>query len=420
MTNKKIFYAIVASDILSDLGDTLYYLALMDYVLLLSNSNLALAIITISEALPIIFKVLIGNLADRILKKVDTIIFTQLFRFLLYVIVGFVMLFSRALWIVFVVSAINFLSDLAGQLENGLYLPLEVQLVSNEEREQVFATTHSVSSTLNVIFKLGGATLVTLINYQTLAWGNSLTFLVCALFMYCIRSRLRMIGSTPHNNQNFENTISSVKNAFKEIKLIPKLWPLLLSISFLNGLFSITTPLVVSSIAQNKDFIFLNSVTTISLSGVTISIATVIGNIITTTLLKKLSLKFSMMISLAFLPILFTAFVLHNVILFFIVLACLGVASGILTPKFYGFFLSAFPTDKLGILTSSVGTISQLGIVVSQLMFSLLMINTSITTISWIYLCFSILLLIVYLQGTILNNTERKLYHVFNFKFTKN
>ena len=420
MSNKKIFYSIVVSDILSDFGDTLYYLALMNYVLLLPNSNLALSVITISEILPILFKVFIGHHADRSTKKVEVIIFTQLFRFFLYAIVGFLVSFTPALWIVIVISFINLISDLAGQLENGLYLPIEVQLINDKEREQVFASSQSISSTLNIIFKLSGAFLVTWISYQALAFVNSFTFLACALFMYVIRPKLPISdGSTSTGTQNFENTVSSVKKAINYIRKIPNLTQFLLAISCVNGLFSITTPLIVSNIACNRGFILFNSATTISLSGVIVTITSILGNIVSTTFFKKITLKTSILISAMSLPLLFITFVINNILLCFIVLACLGISSGMITPKFYGFLMGSFPTEKLGVLTSSIGTIIQLGTIASQVLFSLLIINTSTTTISWIYLSISILL-IIYLQRTLKSNRERKFYHVFNFKLTKN
>ncbi|MGJ7439404.1 MFS transporter [Streptococcus equinus] len=425
MRNKRIFYSIVASDILSDFGDTLYYLALMNYVLLLSNSNLALSVITISETLPILFKVFIGHYADRSAKKVEGIIFTQLFRFFLYAVVGVLVSFTPALWIVIVISFINFISDLAGKLENGLYLPIEVQLINDEEREQIFASSQSISSTLNIIFKLSGAALVTWISYQTLAFVNSFTFLACALFMYVIRLKLPIINDgLSDSTQDFENTVSSVKKAINYIRTIPNLSQFLLAISGINGLFSITTPLIVSNMACNKEFILFNSATTISLSGVIVTIASILGNIVSTTFFKKITLKTSVLISSISLPFLFITFVVNNILLCFIVLACLGIFSGMITPKFYGFLMSSFPTEKLGVLTSSIGTVIQLGTIASQVLFSLLIINTSTTTISWIYLSISTLL-IIYLQRTLKSNRERKFrerkfYHVFNFKLTKN
>ncbi len=50
----KLFLFSYLADVISNFGDTLYYLALMNYVLFLPDTKFALAIITVSETLPIL------------------------------------------------------------------------------------------------------------------------------------------------------------------------------------------------------------------------------------------------------------------------------------------------------------------------------------------------------------------------------
>lgn len=79
MNQKKIFYSLFFNDLLSDFGDTLYYLSLMNYVILLPDSQLALSIITLSETIPIFFKIMMGYLADKTKNKIHFIMLTQVF-----------------------------------------------------------------------------------------------------------------------------------------------------------------------------------------------------------------------------------------------------------------------------------------------------------------------------------------------------
>lgn len=400
-TPKRNFYSLFFNDLLSDFGDTLYYLALMNYILLLpDNNNIALSIVTLSETIPILFKIVMGHFADKTARKINIIILTQVFRFFLYIIVGIVVSFKPALWIIIIVSFLNILSDLAGQLENSLYLPIEMQLIDESDREKVFASTQSISSTLNIIFKLSGAALVTWISYQTLAFVNSLTFLACVLFMLFIKSQLESIikaSDYTEINPN-QNLLTAIREAVTEIKSIPSLAEFLIVISCINGLFSITTPLIVSTISQNKDFIIVNSAATISFSGVVIAVSSILGIIASTTLLDKISLKYILYIAVALLPILFATFILQNIWLCYLLLFILGTTSGSINPKFYGFLMSNLSPQKIGILTGSIGMIIQLGIIISQLSFSMLVIPASTTTISWIYLVISALLIIYLFQ----------------------
>lgn len=48
----KLFLATFAADMLSNFGDVLYYLALMNYVLLLPEAKFAISLVTLSESLP--------------------------------------------------------------------------------------------------------------------------------------------------------------------------------------------------------------------------------------------------------------------------------------------------------------------------------------------------------------------------------
>lgn len=415
MNKKKIFFSLFFNDLLSDFGDTLYYLALMNYILLLPNSNVSIAVVTLSETLPIFFKILTGYLADRTKYKINFIFITQLSRFLIYLSVGFLISFKPALWIVVAISFLNILSDLAGQFENNLYLPIELQLIEETDREQVFATTQSIASTLNIIFKLSGAALVTWISYQSLAFFNAFTFLLCAVFIILIKTQLKSLNfdsidiDIDIDRIKKNSLINELKLAYIEFKKIPRLIEFLSVIVWINGLFSIISPLIVAIISKNQQFIIVNSATTISLIGVILSVSSILGNITSNTIFKNLSLKKIIYFTLAILPLLFLSFVNQNIGNCYLLLGLLGIASGVANPKFYGFLMNNLSQNKIGLLTSTIGTIMQIGMIVSQLSFSLLIIYISVSTISWIYLAISMILLSIFIIKYLLHTKEKSL-----------
>lgn len=415
MNKKKIFFSLFFNDLLSDFGDTLYYLALMNYILLLPNSNVSIAVVTLSETLPIFFKILTGYLADRTKYKINFIFITQLSRFLIYLSVGFLISFKPALWIVVAISFLNILSDLAGQFENSLYLPIELQLIEETDREQVFATTQSIASTLNIIFKLSGAALVTWISYQSLAFFNAFTFLLCAVFIILIKTQLKSLNfdsidiDIDIDRIKKNSLINELKLAYIEFKKIPRLIEFLSVIVWINGLFSIISPLIVAIISKNQQFIIVNSATTISLIGVILSVSSILGNITSNTIFKNLSLKKIIYFTLAILPLLFLSFVNQNIGNCYLLLGLLGIASGVANPKFYGFLMNNLSQNKIGLLTSTIGTIMQIGMIVSQLSFSLLIIYISVSTISWIYLAISMILLSIFIIKYLLHTKEKSL-----------
>ncbi|HFI0001058.1 TPA: MFS transporter [Streptococcus suis] len=397
MNQKKIFYSLFFNDLLSDFGDTLYYLSLMNYVILLPDSQLALSIITLSETIPIFFKIMMGYLADKTKNKIHFIMLTQVFRFILYLLVGFLISFNPALWVILTISAINLLSDLAGQFENSLYLPIELQLIEEEEREQVFATTQSIASILNILFKLSGAVLVTLISYQALAFINATTFLVCALFMLLLRSQLAPLQKVEdrtdieEENETEHHFLQEIKSAILHLKNIPHLLDYLLIIACLNGLFSIITPLIIAGITHNKNFTIINAATTISLAGVILTVANILGNISANTIFQNVALKKILYFALLGLPFLFLSFLIQNIWFCFLLLFLLGIASGAASPKFYGFLMNNLSPEKIGLFMSEIGTTMQLGIVGAQLSFSILIASISPVAISYFYLIISTL-----------------------------
>ena len=397
MNQKKIFYSLFFNDLLSDFGDTLYYLSLMNYVILLPDSQLALSIITLSETIPIFFKIMMGYLADKTKNKIHFIMLTQVFRFILYLLVGFLISFNPALWVILTISAINLLSDLAGQFENSLYLPIELQLIEEEEREQVFATTQSIASILNILFKLSGAVLVTLISYQALAFINATTFLVCALFMLLLRSQLAPLQKVEdrtdieEENETEHHFLQEIKSAILHLMNIPHLLDYLLIIACLNGLFSIITPLIIAGITHNKNFTIINAATTISLAGVILTVANILGNISANTIFQNVALKKILYFALLGLPFLFLSFLIQNIWFCFLLLFLLGIASGAASPKFYGFLMNNLSPEKIGLFMSEIGTTMQLGIVGAQLSFSILIASISPVAISYFYLIISTL-----------------------------
>ncbi len=184
---------VLTADMLSNFGDVVYYLALMNYVLLVPNSRLALAIVTFSEIFPSFMGLFTGYLADKTVNKISTIKLTLLFRVLLYLILEFCMGFEPALWIVVVAASFNVFADFAGFYENGLYTPLGLRVAPKEEREQYSAFRQTVTSLLNIAFQALSALLVGLLSYQNLAFLNAGTFLASLLIMQLLTPAFRKL-----------------------------------------------------------------------------------------------------------------------------------------------------------------------------------------------------------------------------------
>ncbi|MFX3958284.1 MFS transporter, partial [Streptococcus suis] len=74
--------------------------------------------------------------------------------------VGLLMGFAPELWVVEVVCVINLLSDLAGQYENGLYIPVSLRVVAADDSETPMALKFTLISLMQLNFQGSGDYLI--------------------------------------------------------------------------------------------------------------------------------------------------------------------------------------------------------------------------------------------------------------------
>ena len=280
----QLYLKVLLSDLISNLGDTLYFIALMTYVTELKDSNLAVSIINLSETIPILFTVFFGIIADRTMNKVETIIKTLWIRVGLYLVVAMVMNFKASIMVVILASMVNLVSDTLGQFENGLFYPISNRIVEKSEREEAMAFRQTVTSTMNIVNQSLGAFLITILSFFHLALINSLTFAISLFIMLVIKHQIddyddqtsSSTSSTFHFKVLFSEIMSNLKLSIKHLFSISHMKAALLVIPILNGSLAILTPLVVVNLSKGSALTVMNTATTISLLG----ISTVAGGIL--------------------------------------------------------------------------------------------------------------------------------------------
>lgn len=401
LTNR-LFLSSFVADLISNFGDTLYYLALMNYVLLLSETKFALAMIAASETLPILAGLFIGIWADKTKNKLDTILATLLVRVGLYALVGLLMGFTPALWIVAVVCLINFFSDLAGQYENGLYMPVSLRVVAAEDRETAMAFKMTVKSLLQIGFQASGAILIGFMTYQHLAFFNAGTFLVSLAIMVTLRPAFaKLLKNDPIQQSEQTETEAgivkglgqSIKDSYQAVQNIPVLKASIVTIASLNAIFTALSPLIILTMKEFSDFVIVNAGTTIALVSIIFSVGSILGSSLGIGLSKNISLVSLLRFSTLMPVLLFTAFYLHNVYAVLAVIFATAVSIGIINPKLNALVMNALPEDKLATVGGGIDTFCQIGMVAGQLVAASLVISLSATTISIIFLLLSLLLL---------------------------
>ncbi|HEL2006627.1 TPA: MFS transporter [Streptococcus suis] len=399
LIHNKLFLSSFVADLISNFGDTLYYLALMNYVLLLPDTKFALAMITASETLPILAGLFIGIWADKTKNKLDTILATLVVRVGLYAFVGFLMGFAPALWVVAVVCVINFLSDLAGQYENGLYMPVSLRVVAAEDRETAMAFKMTVKSLLQIAFQASGAILIGFMSYQKLAFFNAGTFLVSLAIMAGLRPAFaKLLKENPIQEVEQTETEAglikgigqSLKESYQAIQKIPLLKVSILTIAGINTVFSAISPLVILSMKEFSDFVIVNSGITLALVFNLFSVGYILGSSLGMAFFKHISLSNLLKCCTGLSITLFVGFYLHNIYIVMATILVTTMTTGIINPKLYALIMNELPEDKLATINAGMGTIFNIGMVAGQALVALMVTVLSVTSISLIFLLLSV------------------------------
>ncbi|WP_105140247.1 MFS transporter [Streptococcus suis] len=399
LIHNKLFLSSFVADLISNFGDTLYYLALMNYVLLLPDTKFALAMITASETLPILAGLFIGIWADKTKNKLDTILATLVVRVGLYAFVGFLMGFAPALWVVAVVCVINFLSDLAGQYENGLYMPVSLRVVAAEDRETAMAFKMTVKSLLQIAFQASGAILIGFMSYQNLAFFNAGTFLVSLAIMATLRPALaKLLKENPIQEAEQTETeaglIKGMRNSLKEsyqaVQNILVLKASIVTIASLNAIFTALSPLVILNMKEFSDFVIVNSGITLALVFNLFSVGYILGSSLGMAFFKHISLSNLLKCCTGLSITLFVGFYLHNIYIVMATILVTTMTTGIINPKLYALIMNELPEDKLATINAGMGTIFNIGMVAGQALVALMVTILSVTSISLIFLLLSV------------------------------
>lgn len=411
--SNKLYMATFLSDMLSNFGDSLYYLALMNYVLLLPKPEIGISLVTISESLPILTRFLMGIWADKTKNKVDTILGTQLFRLVIYIIVGLAMGFEPALWIVLLAVVANLFSDISGQYESYLFSPLTLRVVADEDREGAMAFRQAASSILQIGFQASGAVLIAFMTYQNLAFFNAATFLASALIMLGLRpaftkllkdNPIKLSTETGSSKGLMREIGGAFKGTLETINGIPVLKISLFTIMGVNAIGSTLEIMVLTTIKDFKDFIIINPATTLAIVSIVFFVGNILGSILCTTLFKKVDLSLMVILILILLISFFTAMVLHNIYFALLSLLVAAIATGGVNPKFSAMIYHEIPEEKLATIGSGIDTLLTLGMIVSRFALSGLVVVLPAQVISALYLLLALGLMVYTIKSRVKKN----------------
>lgn len=371
--------ALTLSDLISNFGDSLFYLVMMRYVLDIPQTTLVMSIITLTEMVPMITNMVSGDRADQTDNKLGAILLTQFLRVVLYLGVFYLMSFPVAFWVAMVVAAINLVSDLAGQFESALFIPISLRVLSKEEREGASGFRQALFSGSQVIFLTSGSIFLGFFTYSQIALINSGTFFLSAIIMLGILPRLRKLLEenplpAPQKSEGGEsNFFKRVKASFDEFRSLPNVMNLLIIIALINGILAGLNNFIVITMKEKEGFLIGSATQTLALFPILMMAGQMLGSILAMNLFKRLSI-YQEVLWASFAGVLIYVFLLMGSVYgTFASIFLISLASGAVGPKFYAYIMNHVKEERIALTMTSLQTVVTSGLVVIGSLTAVLM-----------------------------------------------
>ena len=353
------FRQLLINQWISGFGDIVFYLALMNYVSPYSFAPLAIFIISASETLPQFIQVFTGVVADFQKNRTQKYLFIQFSKVLLYSLVT-LLLFGRdfSFLILLVICLINFLSDSLSYFSGAMLTPVYIKVIE-QDMTSAMGFRQASMSLVHILGNLAGGFLITWMSIGALAGLNTLTFVLAYLGFRQISKNLHDLEPTLSNDKELTkaNYWKHLLASLKVLLGLKDVVRLLLISSLGQVILNILTP-VATLLLLKKPFGNLQVGQSLALLIVFSSAGLILGNILSGSLLRKLSTKLAMYASQLFEGFILCGFFLQDFLLVLIATFACAVAVGLLSPRLQKSVFSLIPEESMGAIQSAINLFS--------------------------------------------------------------
>lgn len=209
-----IYRQLLLNSCFSSFGDSIFYLAIINYVAQYNFAPLAILLISISEMVPLLSQLFLGILGDFQENRVKHALWIAKIKILLYAILTvFLVLSPFSLVSVIMIVIINLISDtlsyLSAYMMNALYIS-----VIKDDLHDAMGFRQSLMRVVRIVANLAGAFLINVMSIQTISLINTLTFVIAFLGLYVIRHTLYEV----EKRIEMSHTALSFKKYFQHLK----------------------------------------------------------------------------------------------------------------------------------------------------------------------------------------------------------
>ncbi len=384
MKQHRLFAQLTSINLLSGIGDRLFYTAMLTLAASLPQADLGIMIVTVSESLPILFSFLLGNLADRMPHKSQKLLRNALGRAAIYLVIGLLIRYDSTLKIIVMMAALNFLSDLLGNYSSALGAPFIKLLVPAKNMESAQSLVSLTSQLVAVAANFAGSFLLGIVMISSIAYINSAVFMVTAIGYALIQKKLADKETTITMASSHENILATT---LKTITKIVKNRPVchdIMQLALVNGFFGGLTPVFVMFLNQHPEQVIFSNAMTISLLSGLSTLFIIIGNILSPIKLRQFSNKQLMTFADSFICLTAVGFLMSNLLSILLAMSGLSLLIGMILPRFTANIISSYPPENLGGIMTTVNSLLVLAPPLTGLLFpAIALVNLKI-----VYLCF--------------------------------
>lgn len=393
LKKNRLFAQLTGINLVSKIGDRLFYTAMLTIASSLPNSSFALMIVSASETLPILISLFLGVIADKQQKKLGQLVNSSLVRAALYSCIGLIFKYPPTLLLVSCASCLNLLSDISGNYAAALFSPFTKTLIKPEDMEEAQGLVSLGTQLVTVLATFIGASLLTMYTESSLAMINAFIFLSVAILYAIIKPVLK---NQEAKIKPFEhgNTILVVRENLKSFLADHILLVNLVQLAMLNGFFGGLTPLFALFIRENNELVTLSNPVKIALLSGMITVFMIIGNSLTTKVFKNHSIFYINLWSDLMILLVGLGFVFSNLWMIFAANSCLAFLLGIVSPRFSADVVNRYPVERIGGIITSINALLVIAPPVTSLIFP--MLTTVSRSLAYIgFIAYALLLIVM-------------------------
>lgn len=402
-----IYRQLLLNSCFSSFGDSIFYLAIINYVAQYNFAPLAILLISISEVVPLLSQLFLGILGDFQENRVKHALWIAKIKILLYAILTvFLVLSPFSLVSVIMIVIINLISDtlsyLSAYMMNALYIS-----VIKDDLHDAMGFRQSLMRVVRIVANLAGAFLINVISIQTISLINTLTFVIAFLGLYVIRHTLyeveKRIEMSHTTALSFKKYFQHLKQSLAVLLRLKDTVILLFLTTSMIAILDVSPRLIALRFIQ-QTLAQLSIGQLFALLSIIISCGAILGNMTSSNLFKNIRFTHLLVFCEISLLTLITSILCQAYIVIFMTSFISSTIIGILSPRLQAAVFAHIPSDKMGTVGSALSTVDILA--PSLLSLLALSIASGVSVQLALIFLYLILIALIFCQWLVTFNTH--------------